>query len=52
MGGLARIEFLEQLGHERVFLTTQAAYEKLASVAPSPTPDAVETSKGLVTLTA
>lgn len=31
MDRLARTDFLDQLGHERVFLTTQAAYEKLAS---------------------
>ncbi|MCL4180911.1 MAG: sulfate permease [Verrucomicrobia bacterium] len=36
MDRLARTEFLEQLGHERVFLTTQAAYEQLASASPSP----------------
>jgi sulfate permease, SulP family len=35
---LADTEFLEQLGHECVFLKTQAAYEQLASAAPAPTP--------------
>lgn len=38
MDRLARTEFLEQLGRERVFLTTQAAYEKLASASPHPRP--------------
>jgi hypothetical protein len=41
MDRLARTEFLEQLGHERVFLSTQAAYEKLASASPSPMPKLV-----------
>ena len=51
MDRLARTEFLEQLGHERVFLTTQAAYEKLASAPPSPTPASLERRKGMVTST-
>ncbi len=52
MDRLARTEFLEQLGHERVFLTTQAAYEKLASASPTPTPNAGEPRMGFVTSTA
>ena len=51
MDRLARSEFLEQLGHEQIFLSTQAAYEKLASASPSPTPNSVEPSKGFVTST-
>ncbi len=51
MDRLARTEFLEQLGRERVFLTTQAAYEKLASVSPAPTPDSLEPRQGVVTST-
>ncbi len=47
MDRLARTEFLAQLGPERVFLTTQAAFEQLASASPSP--DTVEPSKGFVT---
>ena len=42
MDRLAHTEFLEQLGHERVFLTTQAAYAKLASAVPKPPPNARE----------
>jgi SulP family sulfate permease len=42
MDRLARSEFLEQLGQERVFLSTQSAYEKLASAPLSPTPNSVE----------
>jgi hypothetical protein len=38
MDRLADTEFLEQLGHECAFLTTQVAYEQLASAAPAPTP--------------
>jgi sulfate permease, SulP family len=48
---LADTEFLEQLGCERVFLTTQAAYEQLASASLSPTPNSVEAGKGFVTST-
>ena len=51
MDRLARTEFLEQLGHERVFLTTQAAYEKLASESPSPAPNSVEPRMGFPTST-
>jgi SulP family sulfate permease len=51
MDRLARTEFLEQLGHERVFLSTQAAYEKLGSASPSPTPHSVEPRRGFVTST-
>jgi SulP family sulfate permease len=51
MDRLARTEFLEQLGHERVFLTTQAAYEKLASASPWPAPISVEPRKGFVAST-
>ena len=51
MDRLAGTEFLQQLGHERVFPTTQAAYEKLASESPSTTPKSVEQSKGFVTST-
>jgi hypothetical protein len=50
MDRLARSEFLELLGHERVFLTTQAAYEQIASASPA-TPNSVETGKGFVTST-
>lgn len=39
MDRLADTEFLAQLGPGRVFLTTQAAYEKLASSSPSPPPN-------------
>lgn len=42
MDQLAHTEFLDQLGRERVFLTTQAVYEKLASASLSPTPNSVE----------
>lgn len=41
MDRLAPTEFLALLGHERVFLTTQAAYEKLALASSAPTPSAV-----------
>lgn len=53
MDRLAGTEFLEQLGSERVFFSTEEAYEKLASAAPalSPTPDSVEPIKGFVTTT-
>jgi len=51
MDRLERTEFVEQLGPERVFLTTQAAYEKLASAPPSPTPSSSKPSKGFVTPT-
>lgn len=40
MDRLVDTEFIELLGHERIFLTTQAAYEKLASVSPAPRPNA------------
>lgn len=49
MDRLADTEFLEQLGLERVFLSTQAAYQTLASTSPSPTPDSLEKGKGHVT---
>ena len=51
MDRLADTEFLAQLGPERVFLTTQAAYEKLASASPEPPSNSGEPSKGFVTLT-
>ena len=51
MDRLARTEFPGQLGQERIFLTTQAAYEKLASASPPPTPDSLEPGKGFVTPT-
>jgi len=46
MDRLARTEFLEQLGHERVFLSTQAAYESSRPHRPHrrPTPSS---KKGL-----
>jgi hypothetical protein len=31
MDRLARTEFLDQLGHDHVFLSTQEAYEKLTA---------------------
>jgi hypothetical protein len=34
MDRLANTELIEQLGHEHVFLTTQAAYDKLAAAPP------------------
>jgi len=34
MDRLARSDLIEQLGHERIFRTTQAAYEKFKSAAP------------------
>ncbi|MFO7694317.1 MAG: sulfate permease [Vicinamibacterales bacterium] len=40
MDRLAHTEFLEQLGFERVFLTTEEAYEKLASPNP-PVPPSI-----------
>lgn len=46
MDRLARTDFLKELGPERVFLSTQAAYEKLAS--STPTPKSVGRRKGLV----
>jgi SulP family sulfate permease len=36
MDRLADTEFVEQLGSERVFLTTEDIYEKLASSHPQP----------------
>jgi len=45
MDRLADTEFLEQLGHERVFLSTQAAYAKLASASLALTPYSVESVK-------
>lgn len=42
MDRLAGTEFLEQLGHERVLLTTQAAYGKLAAASASPPPNSLE----------
>jgi SulP family sulfate permease len=51
MDRLADTEFFELLGRERVFLTTQAAYEKLASASLSPTPNSVEPRMGFVTST-
>jgi SulP family sulfate permease len=51
MDRLADTEFLEQLGAERVFLTTQAAYAKLASASPAPPPNSGEPGKGFVTST-
>ncbi len=44
MDRLAHTEFLEQLGPHRVFLTTQAVFEKLASTSPAPTPGSLEPS--------
>ena len=45
MNRLAETDFLAQLGKDRVFLTTQAAYEKLASTGSSPPPGSHEPSK-------
>lgn len=45
MDRLGRTEFLDQLGHERVFLTTQEAYEKLALASASRAPTPVGTSE-------
>lgn len=38
MDRLSGTDFLEQLGSERVFLTTEQAFEKLKSASPSPLP--------------
>lgn len=41
MDRLSGTDFLEQLGPERVFLTTEQAFDKLSSASPSPSPKTV-----------